>query len=150
MQSFRHFFFECILHPQKLWNKTLYFYDLFMHYIFCDVWVFYDVWVIRHRSTDTKSNQYFNQRNSCRTVVLWFYILVFDHKSYGQKLRYKTITPQFCSYQQKSVLLEKLNESISKLHIIIIFCVFECVACLFLTIARGDTLQTRLLRYWWQ
>jgi hypothetical protein len=27
----------------------------------CTTWVFYDVWVLRHRSMDTKSTQYFNQ-----------------------------------------------------------------------------------------
>jgi hypothetical protein len=28
-------------------------------YIFCDVWVFYDIWVLHHRSMDTNSIQYF-------------------------------------------------------------------------------------------
>jgi hypothetical protein len=53
----------------KIFNITLnymsylynIFHDLFMHILFCDVWVFYDVWVLRHRSMDTKSTQYFNQ-----------------------------------------------------------------------------------------
>jgi hypothetical protein len=41
--------------------KRYIFQDLFMHFSFCDVWVLYDVWVLHHRSMDTKSTQYFNQ-----------------------------------------------------------------------------------------
>ena len=39
--------------------KRYNFYDLFMQYIFCDVGVFYDVWVLRHRSMDTKIHPIF-------------------------------------------------------------------------------------------
>jgi hypothetical protein len=32
--------------------KRYIFHDLFMQFSFCDVWVVYDVWVLRHRSMD--------------------------------------------------------------------------------------------------
>jgi hypothetical protein len=45
-----------IISKHKYYGMKRYnFYDLFMHYIFCGIQVFYDVLVLRHRSMDTKS-----------------------------------------------------------------------------------------------
>jgi hypothetical protein len=75
MQSFRHFFrmdtpstnktnkfipYHLIIWKYKYYGiKRYIFYDLYMHYIFCDVWAFYNVWVLRHRSMDTKIHPIF-------------------------------------------------------------------------------------------
>jgi hypothetical protein len=54
-----------IISKHKFYGIKLHiFHDLFIHYIFCNVWVFYDVWVLRQRSIDTKSIQHFNQKKS--------------------------------------------------------------------------------------
>jgi hypothetical protein len=64
MQSFRHCFsdtpstnktnkfipYHLMISKNEYYGINLHiFQDFFMHYIFCDVWVFYDVWVLRHR-----------------------------------------------------------------------------------------------------
>ena len=80
MQSFCHFFLMNTPSTNKtnkfipyhlIISKTKYhrikryiFHDLLMHFSFCDVRVFYDVWVLRHISMDAKSTQYFNQWKS--------------------------------------------------------------------------------------
>jgi hypothetical protein len=46
--------YHLIISKNKYYGIKLYsFHDLFMHYIFCDVWVFYDVVVLLHGSIDT-------------------------------------------------------------------------------------------------
>jgi REP element-mobilizing transposase RayT len=53
--------------------KLLIFHDLFMHNIFYDVCVFYDVWVLRHRSMDTKIHPIFQPIEKRVTwKIKWF------------------------------------------------------------------------------
>ena len=53
--------------------KRYIFHDLFMHYILCDVWVFYDVWVLRHRSMDSKIHLIFQPLEKLVTwEIKWF------------------------------------------------------------------------------
>jgi hypothetical protein len=75
MQSFRHFFrmdtsytnktnkfipYHLIISKTKYYKiKRYIFHDLFMPISFCDVWVVYDVWVLHHRSMDSKIHPIF-------------------------------------------------------------------------------------------
>jgi hypothetical protein len=93
MKSFRHFFsrmdtsstnktnkfipYHLIISKHKYYGIKLYiFHDLFMHYIFCDVWVFYKVVVLRHRSMDTKIHPIFQPiEKSVTWKIKWFVFL---------------------------------------------------------------------------
>jgi hypothetical protein len=49
--------------------------DLFMHYIFFDVWVSCDVWVLRHRSMDSKIHPIFQPMEKLVTwKIKWYRI----------------------------------------------------------------------------
>jgi hypothetical protein len=57
--------------------KRYIFHYLFLHFSFCHVWVFYDVWVLRHRSMDSKIHPIFQPIEKLVTWKiewLWNYI----------------------------------------------------------------------------
>ena len=84
--------------------KRYIFHDLFMHYILCDVWVFYDVWVLRHRSMDSKIHQIFQPIEKLVTWEIKWYIKIILRKfKILSKLRgYNNYSHQIAFEMEKS------------------------------------------------
>jgi hypothetical protein len=74
--------YHLIISKTKCYRIKRYkFHDSFMPFSFCDVWVVYDVWVLRHRSIDSKIHPIFQPIEKLVTWEIKWYDFYISKKT---------------------------------------------------------------------